>query len=187
MNRSKAAIVVNTIAGKICSIIGYSLGAFFILGLFIEIFSTMDASSKASSIILCILFIALSAFLVFKGFKIKKLIQRFKTYIKIISTDHVTSLDTIASSTSQSVDFVRNDIQKMINKKFFANAYIDKTANEIIIVGSKDQAQNTAVSQDTQQNTNVETENVKCPGCGAMNLKQKGVTVYCEYCGTPLK
>ncbi len=182
MNTSKAAVVVSTIVGKVCSILGYSILVVFGLPLIFGAFG-----SDSAQIIFVLVCIGLGTFLIVLGIKNKHRIKRFKIYVGLISMEHMTSLENIASSTSQSIDFVSNDIQKMIDKKFFANANIDKMTNEIIIGETKAQPQIVATPQPAQQNTIAENENVKCQGCGAMNLKQKGVAINCEYCGSPIK
>ncbi len=180
MKTSKAAVVISAIMGKVRSIIGYAL--VIILGLPL----VMGAyESDIGVYVFVIIIICLGALLIISGAKAKRRIKRFKRYVALISGEHMTSLQNIASATSQSIDFVENDLQKMINKKFFANASINIAAGEIII-GNRTQAipvTNTA----TQQNISIEFETISCPGCGATNSKQKGKSGSCEYCGTALK
>jgi glucan phosphoethanolaminetransferase (alkaline phosphatase superfamily) len=187
MNTSKAAITVSLIIGKVCSFFGY----FFAIGYLFMIVAiigegSIGQSDKTAMIITFLLMSACGVLLIRKGISNKNRIRRFRTYVGLISDDHMTSLESIASSTSKSVDFVRNDLQKMINKKFFQNAYIDLNADKIVIVGMKQKLQTTEAPQPAEQDHALETY-VKCSGCGATNLKKKGVAAYCEYCGSPLK
>lgn len=179
MNSSKVAIVTNIIIGKFLSIVGYTVGSFFLLAFFMHLFDgTIPSSSKGPGIIACLIIIGISILLIIKGAKIKRLLKRFKIYVNLISTENMTSLENIASRTSQSIDFVKDDINTMINKKLFKNAYLDIKTNELIV--SKQNA--------TTPQNNVQTiATVLCPGCGASNSKQKGLMSSCEYCGSPLK
>lgn len=185
MNFSKAAIVSHMILGKIFSIIGYTVGSFFLLCCFIFVSDNdMPASHRTAAIIFCLIIIGISIILIIKGAKIKRLIGRFKTYVNLISIENITSIETIASRTSQSIDFVNADMKIMIDRKFFENSYLDTKTNEIII--SKQNA-TTPQSSNNVQAITTEIETVICSGCGALNSRQKGLTSSCEYCGSPLK
>lgn len=185
MNQSKVTIAVNAFFGKIMSIIGYAVGTFFLLGLFITIseINVEPTDEVVSGFVVCAFFLAISAVLIIFGRRIKKKIQRFKVYVSLISIEHMTSLDDLAHNTSKSVDFVRKDLQKMIDSRFFTNAYIDVKANRIIIGNFVFKAN---YSNNVSQATDTAVEQVKCSGCGAMNVKQ-GSNSCCEYCGTLLK
>jgi hypothetical protein len=180
MNTSKVAVIANAAFGKITSIIGYCVGGFSLIALSTVFFIEMDAETTIGMVFFLFL-LAFSVLCVVKGAQIKRRIKRFKKYIALISGQQMTSLENIAASTSQSVNFVYDDLQKMINKKFFANAVIDKEANEIIIGGKKTAA---PAPVQTQTTAPSELEAYICPGCEASGSKPKGIRVSCEYCGT---
>lgn len=181
MNSSKVVIVFNSVLGKILRFIGYLL-------LLLMFFAVLGLAGEPSAIdggtvVVIIIVVAVGVLLILKGFKIKNSIKRFKGYVSLISSEHITSLENIAASTSQSVDFVRNDIQNMINKKFFTNAYIDKTANEVVI----NHVNNNVLQPQAQAAAeNIIMETAICSGCGAKNSKPKGQSAICEYCGSRL-
>jgi len=197
---SKAAVAVNAILGKILSIIGYTLGSLIILSFF-------SGYTSTGEVIVAVVFIALCVVAVLGGMRIKRRIKRFKKYIELISARQITSLDDIAANTSKSVDFVRNDLQKMIDKKFFMNAAIDHAAGEIIIRGAKASAPSSSAiagqaqgqghaaqaqyfaSGTAQASARVEREmeTFVCSGCGATGIKIKGAPGSCEYCGSLTK
>jgi ABC-type multidrug transport system fused ATPase/permease subunit len=181
MSTSKAAVVISVIMGKVRSIIGYALVV--VLGLPL----VMGAyGSDIGVYVFVIVIILIGVLLIVSGARAKRRIKRFKRYVALISGEHMTSLQNLASATSQSIDFVKNDLYKMINMKFFTSASIDITAGEIII-GNRTQA--TVLATDNAKNQNIpnEIEIVNCLGCGATNSKQKGKPGNCEYCGTALK
>lgn len=188
MNTSNGKVVIKSILGKIASIIGYCMGALFILFFLVTITdNTMEASTKEAGYFLCVLTIVISYLLIRLGRSIKKTIKRFKEYVKLISVDNISSLEEIASSTSHSVDFVKNDIQKLIDKKYFINAYIDIESGEIVIGEQDIQPISNPAYKGVHQRKEQETESVKCSGCGAMNYRSKGTVINCEYCGSLLK
>jgi hypothetical protein len=173
---SKAAIITSTIIGKVSSIVGYAIT--IILGLPL----VMGAYPDAGTVIFVLVVMCGSVALILNGIKIKRRNRRFKKYIGLISIENQTSLENIASSTMQSVDYVTKDIQKMIDKKFFLNAYIDRKTNEIVLQKRNMQAGFIP----TTPNIPVEAITVKCGGCGAVNSIQKGAAAECEFCGSPL-
>ena len=170
MNTSKAAVAANAILGKLFSIAGYVLGAFC---LFLIVFGNLDDTGL---IIFVLTVMLLCVWAVIKGMQIKRRIRRFKDYVALISTQQMTSLDNIAASTSQTVNFVKKDLRKMINKKFFINAVIDAATNEIIIG-----------IRNVQNSTQAELEVFTCSGCGASGTKIKGIPGNCDYCGSVVK
>lgn len=176
MNTSRAAVVSNAILGKAASLIGYTGSFLFLVGA-IASFSEAQMTGFIYSLILMLLFV-LSAV---KGARIKRRIKRFKRYVFLISSRHMTSLAELAAGTSQSVDFVRKDLQKMIDKKFFTNAVIDMSADEIIIAG---RAASVPPPGPVPASAQSEPETFTCKGCGASGIKEKGQPGICEYCGS---
>jgi len=182
MNTSKAAVAANAVLGKLFSIAGYVLGTFFLVP---TVFGAFD---DAGIIIFALIVVALCVWAVIKGMQIKRRIRRFKRYVSLISTQQMTSIDNIAANTSQPVDFVKIDLQKMINKKFFVNASIDTAANEIIIGKKMASAPSSpSASVNVQNSTQAEIEVFTCSGCGASGTKTKDVPGNCDYCGSVVK
>lgn len=183
MNTSKAAVTVSAILGKVASIIGYALGGFSLIVIVMAL-ADIQAKGAFESGIVFVIVLAICVFLIRKGMVIKRRIKRFKQYVAFISNDHMTSIINLAGATGQSSDFVKKDVEKMINKKFFVNAAIDQNSGEIVI-GNKTLGTNFSNSP-TQPNNSADTELVVCKGCGATNSKLKGIPASCEYCGTAL-
>jgi hypothetical protein len=182
LKTSKAAVIANALLGKALSIIGYLIGAFFLLGFIIIASSTdMQYSDRTGTLIVCIVFDVFCVCIILLGRNIKHRIKRFKNYVGLISFEHMTSLDALARSTSKSNEFVKRDIQKMIDKKFFANAHIN--VNNEIIIGT-DMTPMKVTSPVTAQTPVTETISVRCSGCGANNIKLKNAAARCEYCGS---
>ncbi|NMC57087.1 MAG: hypothetical protein GYA50_07705 [Eubacteriaceae bacterium] len=174
---SKAKVTAVTLWGKLLSIIGYAIIIFFILGGIAAIADTNEQGTEF--FIVVVVFVCIGLAFVIPGWNIKKRLKRFRTYVALISAEQVTSLDIIAIKTNQSVDFVRIDLQKMIDKKYFINAYIDKENNEIVIadMGVRNYGYTPSITN---------TESVQCKSCGAMNTKQMGSAAQCQYCGSSI-
>ena len=176
MASSKVAVSFNAVCGKILSFLGYCIEAFLLIGLIAYI--SMGENVAA---VVCLLFMAIFSLFIITGIKIKRAIKRFNKYFALIS-NNTTSIDIIAMQTSQSVDFVRKDLQKMIDKKFFVQTYIDNNTNEIVVSG-----ENSAAKPVSHQPPNAEMTAISCANCGAVNQIVKGGSANCEYCGSPMK
>ncbi|WP_459479704.1 hypothetical protein [Clostridium saccharoperbutylacetonicum] len=174
---SRPRIVAYRIAGIIASILGYFID--FIFGITL-IFAPTDG---IGTIIALLIFIAIGTWLIIYGIKTKRKILRFKKYVSIISLENGTSLEIIANECSQSIDFVRKDLEVMITQKFFTNAYIDRNTNEIVL----ERKNNPEVLNNTMTETEaVESKVVTCKNCGASNNITIGTIAECEFCGSVL-
>ena len=183
MQTSKAAVIVNATVGKIASIIGYTIGILLLFSVFGIIIST--SKIEVSTITFIIIMLLICVGLIMKGRQIKQRIKRFKHYVSLISAQHLTSLDRIAAACGQSVDFIRSDLQKMIDKKFFAHAVIDILSHQIIIGGGAAPTVNMPyVQQQAQYAAQPSLEAFTCSGCGASGVKPKDIPGSCEYCGS---
>lgn len=178
MSVSKGAVATYSALSKILSVIGYVF-CFALVVVIPEELSAMTPDDTAATIIACGLMAFFSVFLVAKGSQLKRRNKRFKKYIKLVSKERITSMTGLASRTKRKVEFVRKDLQKMIDRKYFIQAHIDYQRDEIIIAGM-----DTEEELKPEKQYKVETETVKCKGCGAVNAKQKGKIINCEYCGS---
>jgi hypothetical protein len=132
-----------------------------------------------------ILFFGIAGFVLQKvSNKIKKDAEDVKKYLSVIINGNERQIDVIASSMGKSYDVAKNDIQKLINKGYLKNAYINEGTREIILPNNNIQGQSEVISNATTNN--VATKIVACPCCGANNTIV-GDVGECEYCGSPLK
>lgn len=173
---SRSAIVIHRIAGVLASVLGYILD--FIFGLTLVFGKLKDTAS----IIVILIFITIGTLLIVYGIKTKRKIIRFKNYVSIVSLENQTSLENISSACSQSIDFVTKDLQRMINQKFFTNAYIDKNTNEIVLQKKHITASDNIVKRAEK----VESKAVTCKSCGASNNIIIGKIAECEFCGSAI-
>ncbi|MDO5388005.1 MAG: hypothetical protein Q4F63_02105 [Clostridia bacterium] len=196
MNNSKVTIAVNRTISLIQLIAGIFFVFIFGICTIVYLFDkTISADAGTSFLICCLVFDALGIWLIICSKKKKKLINTFKTYVIAISNDGSSHIPDIAASVGTSEDVVRKNLDIMIKKKFFQNAYIDQSANCIVISSNKAVQNVTASnafenkSQASKNNTSASAEmvTVKCNGCGAVNTIEKGKTGECDYCGSVIK
>ena len=169
-----SAGVVTTIG-----LIGTVFFLFVLVVYLIEPDPELDSLSAALSLLVCIVPFALMV--IFGSIK-KKRVKRYRQYIFLITEHRITSIDVLASSVSMHPDFVKKDLQKMIDLRFFDNANIDYIHNEIIIGGF--------TGSYPPQFTDYEQGPMlkyTCSGCGASCVKQANAICICEYCGAVIK
>lgn len=194
MNKSKVAIVVTKTVSIIQMIAALSILFFFGVGTLLSIF---DADTRATGgvavLIMCLIFDALGIWLFRQSIKKSKLIKEFKKYVSAVSNNPDGYIPDIAASLGTSEDVARKNLELMIKKKFFVNAFIDKNSNCIKILNR----QNTGVVNQQRVNTNINTNTsvsqaaemvtVKCSGCGGINTLRRGEVGECDYCGSSIK
>lgn len=169
------------ISGKIITIIGWLSVTFAGLGLLVSLsegFGSDDA-------FVIIFFIIAGCALIFLGRKTRKNAERFKKYISIIVNHEVTYIDNIASAIPISYDVAKKELQKMIDRGYFPNAYINDTSREIILP-KKQESYSVDTGGNVKSNSNVEMIVVSCNGCGANNKIAKGTVDECQFCGSPI-
>ena len=131
-----------------------------------------------------ILFFGIAGFALQKvSQKIKSEAEDVKKYLSVIVNGNERQIDVIASSMGKSFDVAKNDIQKLINKGYLKNAYINEGTREIVLPNI---IQEPSGDMTNTSSVNVETKIIACPCCGANNTVV-GDMGECEYCGSPLK
>ncbi len=173
--------VMNSSSGKgltITAIILIVLGGFGIIGSF----NPFDFGS----FVLFLFFIAGGVVLLNKAKKIKAEGESIKKYLAIIVNGGERQLDSIAAAAGKQPEIVKNDIQKMIDKGFLKNAYINENTREVVLASASAPISNVTVNAAAPNSASMQTRVIACPCCGANNTIS-GAIGECEYCGTPLK
>ena len=80
-----------------------------------------------------IFFAAAGAALLYLANKIKKDADSVKLYLNIIVNGGERQLDSVAAATGKQYDVVKKDVQKMIDKGFLKNAYINENTREVAL------------------------------------------------------
>ena len=170
-------------AGKLIKGLGIASCCMAALGFLVNITDGFDGTDVG----MIVFFAAAGAALLYLANKIKKDADSVKQYLNIIVNGGERQLDAIAAATGKQYDVVKKDVQKMIDKGFLKNAYINENTREVVLPSAA--PANTNVGQPTTNMgtpTAVQTRVVACPCCGANNTVS-GTLGECEYCGTPLK
>lgn len=169
-------------SGRILVIIGWILlvlGVFYIIGSIAE--PTITAGQVFSGLLL---FVGGGIALIVVGRRNKRNAQKYKKYIDMVVNQNIKDIDTIACVMNLPYEVVKSDLQNMIDKEYFLNAYIDESKGEIIIVHKQRQDYNKEANANF--NSNVQMVVVTCKGCGAKNKILQGSVGECEFCGSPI-
>lgn len=166
--------------GTKMSTIGWVL---LVLGVLALIGGSSEPTFDTNAIIAdFIIFIGGGLALIILGVHRKKEAARFRKYIDMIINQEITSIDNIAASFSTTYDIANKDLQKMIKKGFFMDAYINQAEREIILP----QVQKNFTRNESQSANNVQYQVITCQSCGANNRIAVGIVGECEYCGSPI-
>lgn len=180
--KSKVGIVASKTVSFIELIIGIVLVVFFGIG-GIGAFVT-SSNFGITELVISFIFAMIGVYLIFCYIKINKLIKTFKNYVSFLSTDPTGSIDTLASNLFKSPSDVKVELQKLIDKNYFVNAYIDNSRNCIVFPQKELRASNENVDESF---STAEIVEYKCNGCGAVNIIRNDNIAVCEYCGSELK
>lgn len=172
----KAALL----SGKTIGILGWVSLSIAFLGLFVSI----SDGIKSDDISAIIFFLLAGAGLIALGKKIKNNADKSKKYISIIVNDGVIDIDNIAAAIPTSYENAKKDLQKMIDKGFFEDAYINESERQIVLP-KKHQEPSYNQSNNVEQNARMQV--VICKGCGAQNSIAAGTVGECEFCGSKIE
>ncbi|MCC0631529.1 MULTISPECIES: 5-bromo-4-chloroindolyl phosphate hydrolysis family protein [unclassified Clostridioides] len=133
-NFSKKSVLINSFLSKFLKIVGWGLvGLFTLSALVLSTISIIIGWAVILPIQVCALFLIIGGVCIFKGKRLGDQISRYKKYCTIISNKNIIPVELIAESTSKSLKFIIKDVQKMIDKNYFINTYIDKRNNQIVL------------------------------------------------------
>lgn len=161
-----------TVIGGIIFSIGF---IYFMAGITGNLQEEEGTSVVFGVIAMLILFCGSGSFIIYIARKIKRNVIKYNKYITIIVNNGKTSIDSIAAAMSSSYEEVTKDLQKMIAKGYFEDAYIDAAGRRIVLGGQ-------IRYQDSGNAYRFKV--VSCENCGADNKLLEGQIGKCEYCGS---
>lgn len=165
---------------KILRNVGFVFLGFAIIYIFMVISGQMDDAWTAAAF-----FGIGGGVLVYAAKRLKMTGEKFKKYINIVINNNQTSIDNIAAAIPISYDKAAKDLQEMINKGYFSNAYIDVSNREIILPSHmKQQSERNGSLKNNNEQAKVKS--VICKNCGGNNEVIEGQVCECEYCGSPI-
>ena len=169
-------------SGKLIKALGIASCCMAALGFLVCLSDGFDGTDVG----MIIFFAAAGAALLYLANKIKKNADSVKLYLNIIVNGGERQLDSVAAATGKQYDVVKKDVQKMIDKGFLKNAYINENTREVVLPSAAPANVNVAQPTGGAAPAAVQTRVIACPCCGANNTVS-GYIGECEYCGTPLK
>ena len=194
MDKSKVSLVIS----RTISLIQLLSGSFltFMFGLYtiaIIVDKELYAEGGLSTAIVSLIMAIIGILLIVASQKKSKLIKNFKEYVAVISNNPDGFIPDIAASLGTTENIVKKNLEQMIKKKYFANAYIDHNTNRIVILNKQPLQTSSHISEQTTNNvvpTDPQTNEVitiKCKNCGGINTIFKGTVGECNYCGSFIK
>ena len=169
-------------SSKLIKVLGIASCCMAALGFLVCLSDGFDGTDVG----MIIFFAAAGAALLYLANKIKKNADSVKLYLNIIVNGGERQLDSVAAATGKQYDVVKKDVQKMIDKGFLKNAYINENTREVVLPSAAPANVNVAQPTGGAAPAAVQTRVIACPCCGANNTVS-GYIGECEYCGTPLK
>lgn len=190
---NKIVIFIEMFFGVICVLGGFSYMAIYVSD------DKFAAEVGQSFLVMSSIMVIIGVLLIVLSRKRRNLLREFRRYVAAISNEPRGYIPNIAASLGTSEDVVCKNIQRMIKKKLFSNALIDRHSNRIIILGRAEHTVSQAahnfheppkIQKEPAVNVNaaeLEMVTVKCRGCGGLNTLAKGRSGECEYCGSVIK
>ena len=83
----------------------------------------------------------------------------------------------IAEMTGETAETVRIKVNRMIEKNYFVNAYIDQSGK--IVLADREKMNDVVANNDDRKDFIT----IICPSCGGVNRLAKGQVDKCEFCG----
>lgn len=179
MKKSKLALLGATLKSKVLAALGWPIIAFFMIGLGLEL------TSEAPEWV----FVFFSAACIVGGvameisaFRTKKLITKFRLYVSILSNQSSMSIYELSMTLGESEQTVMKTLQTMINRHFFASAYIDR-GRRCLVFPLMEQA----AREEQEEQEALPHVVVACPVCGGDNRIPLGKRCNCMYCDNLLR
>lgn len=161
------------------------LGGFFVFASIVMIGELLGGSTDVSTGVFGFFFYLIGGvFLIMASFKLKKEGEQYRRLIDIVINQEQHTIENISSQMGFSYDQTVEALQKMIDKGYFAGAFIDYGNHEIVL---QRKASNLQQTMDIGQPAAYKQKAIKCLNCGGNNVINVGQVCECEYCGSPIQ
>ena len=192
-NQTRTKLILSTIVEKVQLILGIVIVLFFGL-MTVAGLTDEELSADKAFIVVMIIIDLIGVILIVLSAIRHRLIKNFKKYVELLSNDPTGSIPNLAAALGVGEDVVVKNLEKMIKKKYFANAYIDRNQNRVCLPNRETApSAQEGVPHVTVPNTSQaapaadQMTTVICPGCGGVNTVRKGCVAECEYCGSSIQ
>ena len=136
-----------------------------------------NSEEEIVSIVMSILCPLLAIYCIVVSHRISRLLADFRRYNAILASDPVKTIYRIAEMTGDTVENVRKNVNRMIEKGYFVNAYIDQSGK--IMLADREKMNQVVGNNDDRKDFIT----ITCPSCGGVNRLVKGQVCKCEFCG----
>ena len=106
-----------------------------------------------------------------------RLLTNFRRYNAILASDPMKTIYRLAEMTGDTIENVRKNVNRMIEKGYFVNAYIDQSGK--IVLADREKMNQVVGNNDDRKDFIT----ITCPSCGGVNRLVKGQVCKCEFCG----
>ena len=175
MKKSKLALVGAVVKSKMQAILGWPIAVFGVMGLCFYLPSPAEYGWGLIAFMFVLL--AIGVLLLFLSLRTKKLVSKFRLYVSILSNQSSMSICELAMTLGESEEGVMNALQDMIDRHFFASAYIDK-GRRCLVLPLMEKAVEEARTEWGEKPYTV----VTCKVCGGDNRISVGSRCSCMYC-----
>ena len=127
--------------------------------------------------LMAIIFLCTGIFCLYRHRRASRLLADFRKYNAILASDPVKTIYRIAEMTNETAETVRIKVNRMIEKNYFVNAYIDQSGK--IVLADREQMNQVVGNNDGRK----DFVTIACPSCGGVNRLVKGQVCKCEFCG----
>lgn len=178
MGDSKTTVTISKTISIIQMIAGIAILFLFVLCTIMYLTDPVFAAEvDIGFLIVCLIFDGLGVLLIVLSIRTQRLLKAFRAYTAALANSSNGFIPELAASLGASEDMVKRNLERMIARKYFPNAFFDRNANCIL-------PRKPAIRQRAAA---PEMVTVKCKGCGGINTLIRGQVGECEYCGSPLK
>ena len=175
MKKSRLALVSATVKSQVQLILGLILVPFGLIGVCFYLPNSIEYG--IGLIIFMFILLTLGLFLLWWALRTKKLISQFRHYVCILSNQSSMSIFDLSQTLGKQEKEVMDDVQAMIDRRFFAAAYIDHKKKCLIFPLMEKEAQKAKEEETNQQHIIV-----SCSVCGGDNKIVSGKTGNCIFC-----
>ena len=139
--------------------------------------SREDQSNAPIFGLMAIIFLCTGIFCLYRHRRASRLLADFRKYNAILASDPVKTIYRIAEMTGETAETVRIKVNRMIEKNYFVNAYIDQSGK--IVLADREKMNDVVANNDDRKDFIT----IICPSCGGVNRLAKGQVGKCEFCG----
>ena len=182
MNIDTAKIAILKVKTGVLSVVGWILAIFFgaiFMTFALDIENTVDIALTVVFAIVTLL----GAWLIYDGFRKRKLIKIYNDYSARFADNSDGLLDLLAHDTNSTVEEVIKNINDIIALGLFTNCYLDTIGKRLVIPREK-KVESEPDTQKENPKDKLKYVVVECSECGAKNKIPAGFVKECEYCGS---